>query len=336
MGNAAADIRKRYDNIDLLETIAMFCVISYHMTSDGITVNFDILGVGTPATYINYIIMSVLSICVPLFFFTNGFLLINKPFSLKKHLLKMARLLILGTVWAIIDSLIIMAINGEWVSVKEFVLFLWDMKIGWMNHLWFIGALICVYLFLPLIKLAADKYVRYFNYWVILCVIFILGNMFIVEALRMAGFVLTGRLIYIPDNIFHIVNPFRGVYGQAFLYFAIGSFFGLHQEKIHKWTDSRKFINTFTLTALFIVSAALLGLFGIFVCHYRNEFWDHVFGGYNTVFTAVNVLVLYELSRKYRFKGNILNRYIRTVSQCSLGIFLMHMIFIALIHMAGL
>lgn len=336
--NSTSDVNRtaRYDNIDLMEAVAMLMVISYHMTSDLMTVNADILGAPSAASYINYIVMSVLSVCVPVFFFSNGFLLINKPLDLKKHLLKMLRLAVLAIIWAFIDSFAVMAITGEWVGPKTFLHNIWDMKIGWMHHLWFLGALLCVYVFLPVIKAALEKSVKIFNYWVAVCVIFIMGNMLIVEALRIAGYVITGRSLFITDNIFHIINPFRGVYGQAFLYFAIGSFVGVHREKIQKFTDGKRYINTFTLTAVLIISTVLLGLYGIYVCKLSGIYFDHVFGGYNTVFTGINVLVLYELCRRYKYRDNLICRYIRAVSSCSLGIYLMHIIFLAAVQTSGL
>ncbi len=72
----------RYDSIDLIECIAMLFVVMYHST----TVPYDF----NQSAYecVNYFIRAILSTCVPLFFFANGYLLINKKFDLKKHLKK--------------------------------------------------------------------------------------------------------------------------------------------------------------------------------------------------------------------------------------------------------
>ena len=64
----------RYRNIDLMEVIAMYLVIFYHFT----TMQYDFMSNPQLISYINYSIRTICSMCVPLFFFANGFFINQK------------------------------------------------------------------------------------------------------------------------------------------------------------------------------------------------------------------------------------------------------------------
>ncbi len=122
--------------VDLLESIAIFLVLSYHGTNyscDFLQDSDNIL------YYVRYFLRTILSCCVPLFFFVNGYLLLNRKFDLKKHILKIVRLVILTVIWGIIDLFILMFVRNEFLSVKEFLMGVWSCKQGWINHLCYYG-----------------------------------------------------------------------------------------------------------------------------------------------------------------------------------------------------
>lgn len=75
---------KRLTYIDLLESIAIFFVLLYHSRLYAT----DFLSDSSISNYISYFSTTILSTCVPLFFFANGYLLFSKPFVLKKHIFK--------------------------------------------------------------------------------------------------------------------------------------------------------------------------------------------------------------------------------------------------------
>ena len=74
--------KSRIEYIDLLEASAILFVVLYH-TRD-YTYNF-LEGEKGLLLYVPYFFRAVLSTCVPLFFFANGFLLLNKKFDLKNR-----------------------------------------------------------------------------------------------------------------------------------------------------------------------------------------------------------------------------------------------------------
>ena len=87
-------------------------VVSYHAT----TVDYGIID-GRGYEIFNYIIRAFLSAGVPLFFFANGFLLMNRPFELKKHVIKLMRIIILTVVWAAINVVSLMLIRILWAFI---------------------------------------------------------------------------------------------------------------------------------------------------------------------------------------------------------------------------
>ena len=111
---------KRIDNIDLLESIAMFFVIVYHTKSD---ISHNILEEHSTVDNIDYCVRSILSTCVPLFFFCNGFLLFNRPFDLKKHLTKTFKLFALALIWGSLSASFAQFVihSGEPFCIKEFI-----------------------------------------------------------------------------------------------------------------------------------------------------------------------------------------------------------------------
>lgn len=117
---------KRLTYIDLLEAIAIFFVLLYHSTI--FSTNF----VSEPnfLHYGQYYLKAIMSTCVPLFFFANGYLLYSKELDLRKHIGKMVKLLIQTMVWAVITLLLLQPIKHEFLSLTEFVKAIWHWKGG--------------------------------------------------------------------------------------------------------------------------------------------------------------------------------------------------------------
>lgn len=174
--------------IDLVKFLGMLFVVLCHAA----TVNYDIIPTAlggcifqlpSPLTVAHYIVRALFSAGVPLFFFANGFLLIQKSFSLKKHLFKVVRLILLTEIWGMLTLLLLMPIKGEWLTPKDLFYARYSLQDGWLNPLWYMGALVCIYFFFPLIKAAFDHQRTLFRYWVAICVFFGFGNTFLLPIL---------------------------------------------------------------------------------------------------------------------------------------------------------
>jgi surface polysaccharide O-acyltransferase-like enzyme len=260
---------------------------------------------------------------VPLFFFANGYLLFRKEFVLREHILKIIRLSVLTLIWAIITLLLLQPIKQETLSLTEFIKAIWNWKQGWINHLWYMGSLICIYIFFPLLKTAYDNNYKTFLYFTIICAALTVGNTFLnqIGTLFISLF-LEKSFVFDGINFFNIFNPFRGIRGYSFVYFCLGGIAYLSENNIEK-IDAKK-RNTISIVGLFV---SCLGLFYV-GCRYSQvtgSIWDVVWNGYDSLFTLANVVFIYVLCLNW--KKNL--TLIRLISTNTLGIYFIHGVLLA-------
>lgn len=312
----------RWDYIDLIEFIGMFFVLIYHST----TYQFSWLDDNNTIYFIRYYLRTILSVCVPLFFFANGYLLLNRSFNLKKHIFKIVNIVVLTVVWGIIVVLILMPIEHEFLSIREILSYVWTWHQGWINYLWYMGALVCIYIFLPILKAVFDTKRNIFIYFTIICALLTFGN----RALSICGTILASghEVSFLDVNLFNIFNPFRGIYGYSFVYFCVGGLAHSFKEKIDLINvKKRNIYAAFTL----VLSCAGLFTTGIVLSKISGKMWDVVWEGYDTFFTFVNVCAIFMIAISYIPKKNsILSSYILNVSQNTLGIYFIHEVLIHL------
>lgn len=161
----------RFGYIDLLETIAIICIVFYH----GAIGNANILS-GKMIGYVNYFIQTLVAVAVPLFFVVNGFLLFGRGFNLKKHIRKTIRVAAIAIIWGVITIIFLMFIRGEYLSAKEFLLTFWQTRPNWTSHLWFLGELVCIYLLFPVLYYIHRDQRKIFIYFVVIGIAMIFGN----------------------------------------------------------------------------------------------------------------------------------------------------------------
>ena len=301
----------------MLESIAIFFVLAYH----GTNYNYNFLQDNEVVFFIRYYFRTILSCCVPLFFFANGFLLLNHEFDLKKHIVKIVRLTILTGLWGGIDLFILMFIKNEFLTVKEFLIGVWNWKQGWINHLWYMQALIVIYLLFPLIKCVYDSRRDVFYFFTIVAAILTFGNVLINISVSIVAHLLLSKNTVYSINWFNGFNLFRGIYGYSFVYFCIGG-------TANAWKDKLKFLNKIWGNIV-IILLSMLGLFsvGIALSFVQNNFWDVVWNGYDTLFTFINVFCIFSLCSRYKGKDNLFRKVIYTISSNTLGIYFIHVLF---------
>ncbi|MGN0334641.1 MAG: acyltransferase [Lachnospiraceae bacterium] len=310
--------RQRFSHIDLLKFIAMFAVLIYHSYIYPWEFNVHT----EPSASFNYNCMGIFSVCVPLFFLVNGYLLLNRPLDLKKHIKKTCRLTVITVTWAMIYMLILMPFRQEYFSVSELITAVMTWKEGWIHHLWFMGALVCLYIFFPLLKTAYDHYPRVFLYFLIICAVMTFGNKFLNMLAVLTKYLLTGTGIAFNTNWFNIFNPFAGMYGYSIVYFGLGGLLFKAEPQIRKKISGKRNV---ILTFFLMCSCILMAVWGQFYYRTTDVFWDIVFKGYDTLPVLFNVLVLYCFSLFYQpEKENLITRFIELVSSNTLGIYFMH------------
>lgn len=288
-----------------MEFSAILFVLIYHSlyitNSMAVTINF--LERASFFAYTDYFFTSLLSTCVPIFFFCNGFLLLNKPICLKIHICKTLRLVILTVLWAAISLLLIMQIEKTEWSFNTFLSDLWNIKFLWTNQLWFVCALVCIYLIFPLLKIAFDTNKNIFLYFTSMCAIFTFVNKFLIMAISIFYYLFRNSIINVDINLFHQFNPFRGIHGYSFVYFCVGGLIGLWHDKILCYMKRKKLlINTLSIIIL-LISCMSLTCWGIFYSTIQSNLHDIVWHGYDTIFTFINVISIYFLSLNYHPKA---------------------------------
>lgn len=309
---------QRYHHIDLMEALGIWFVVSYHST----LYECNWMEETKLLYYARYYLQAILSTCVPLFFFANGYLLLNKPFELNKHIKRTIRIMVLTVIWGCIDLLLIMPIEHNFFSFGEFVenLVGFTPK-GWINYLWFMGTMVTIYALFPLIKHVYDTKRSLFNYFVLMTMSFTFVYVFVKYAAIIIGYLTDSWSLSTFVCIVDQFSPFQGIYGFAFVYFCIGGMIKEKEEALLRLKYRKR------LAALALaLNWTLLFALGILFSTANGELWDTVWNGYDTAFTLMNTICIYCLCLDY--KGNI--RIIRTISTSTLGVYFIHMIFIHL------
>ena len=310
--------KKRYDFVDLLKSIAIFFVLVYHFSM----MNSDFIHYENWTSYINYYLKSLLSTCVPLFFFVNGGLLMNKSdLNIRKHIRKITKIIILTVLWGIITLIALSLIREEHLSYIEIIGGVYTLKQGWINHLWFFEALVVIYIFYPLLFNSLKTTPKYFYFFATAVFIFTFLNTFIGEFTKFLS--VTLKILESKNfdsiNYFSGFNAFKGIYGYSIGYFILGGILFNNQKKLK--TQKIKLISIGILP----ISMALLFIYGVKISVSNNNVWDIVWNGYDNIFTLINVILIFALSLHYKNRG-ALGKIINLISVNSLGIYLIHLI----------
>jgi Uncharacterized protein conserved in bacteria len=314
--------KERYAFIDLLKFIAIFFVLFYHFSY----YNYNFLTDANFSSYLYYYIRAILSCCVPLFFFINGALILNKTFDLKKHVKKLVRIVILTILWALIELIVIMFIKGEYLSLLEIFKGIIQLKHGWINHLWFMGALFTVYIFAPIIKSAFDSPdgKKNFHFFLIAFCLFSFGNSLLSMCINCLEYFMKADILANNNNTFAGFNTIRGVMLYSLSYFMLG---GLMFANRNKMLD--KHFKIYSIFAIFI-SMIGLTLYGIMMSNTDEKIFDIVWNGYDSVFTLINVCAFFIIT--FSYKGDKkLGKYLKIVGENTLGIYIIHILVIELL-----
>lgn len=309
--------KERFIFIDILEIIAIFCVVFYHTGSyqDNFLIKSSFL------YYLRYGLRGFMAICVPMFFFCNGFLLFSKPFNLKKHLLRMLRFAFIILFWGIV-LLICSTFFGDKVTFMNFISLPFTIEFDASRILWFLRALLCVYLLFPLMKLAFDKSKTIFIYFIALCPILIFGNNCINIFFIFFKYIFYGECASWNANYLFEYNLFSGPYMVAFAYFSVGGLMCYLWPKIKTLNKTR--VRIWSAVTVLVSSLMWLGMCA-FIGLTRKTLIDCVWDGYVTIFTLANVLALFMFMSSFEFKNQKLNNIYTLISQNTLGIYMFHM-----------
>lgn len=305
----------RLAHIDLLKSLAIWFVLLYHGT-----LYANVVYPNMPTQYVlRFFSRTILSTCVPLFFFASGYLLLKRPLNLKKHSFRTLRLAAVTCFWILFLLAVLQPYFGEYHNWAELRQSVWELRGGWNNQLWYMGVLIGIYLLLPLLKRTFDADRMSFYWFAAAAAFLVFGSSLVDLTVTVFDIVVKKEFFLFQNNlpVFRLMNPFGGTAGLGIAYFCLGGVACSLEERLLKIPALWR--NLAAVTGL-LVCCGTLGMLGWRFSLYLGVLWDVVWYGYVTVFTAGNTLCLYVLSLNLNREVPLL----RVISANTLGIYLVH------------
>lgn len=138
---------------DALKTVACFAVVMWHVSA----VSWYETGLSSPGDYFSYVVNMMVRFSVPCFLMISGYFLLDqsKPLSFKKlysHYVFRVFLIIIvtSTLWFVFENVLGVI---EVTSIGDMLRSI----IAGPYHIWYLWALIAVYIFLPILRLIAGN-----------------------------------------------------------------------------------------------------------------------------------------------------------------------------------
>ena len=279
----------RNTNLDLLKIMACIGVVLLHTTMPG----FKETGSWNYLTYLYYLG----TYSIPLFFMVNGYLLLGKNgISYSYILQKIKWILVTVSIW----TLIIWIYKRDFSQnpIKKVLGSL--LQRGYFFQFWFFGALILIYLCLPILKRFLKSKNRYL---LVLSLLVIIG--FVLE--------LTNYLLQKPVQVY-VIQTFR--LWTWFFYYILGGF--IAQFNLANLRSCFKnWMKVVTLVLLFI-SPFILYVLAKDIHHnlYAEYFYDSIFVKIVSLGFFLTVLT-FDLNTDK-------NRWIIYISNQIMGVFIIH------------
>ena len=306
--------KKRVQYLDIIKVVSIFLIVFVH---------FVLLSETIPA---NFCMMACLA-GVPMFFMVNGALLFSRPLDLRKHIRKTIMVYLVLVIWRLLYLPIVgPACQVDVLSFGKGRLLSYLFAFGnleglQIGHLWFMEALLAVYVVFPLFRIAFDlKYggriTLFFAVYSLVMTNGMTGMQMALDALARAGIALGCDITGLE-----VLNPF-GLYANMLGFFLLGAW-------IHLSWDDGKNRKKWGLPGL---AAGLMGLAGMWAVKWYTSgspAWDgsYLDQGYRhipVVFMAVGFFLFF---RSLTIRNSIAARILEAVASRTLGIYYLHWIF---------
>ena len=309
----------RIVGLDLAKLLAALLVVYYHLV---FPFPPDVSSPGFRWTTIPYMLFSFVSICVPLFFASSGALLLNREASLSKTLRRCAHLLFLLVFWAVFSLALIMAMRGQWFGVKEFVFILRDLRVGFIQHLWYMPSFLILMLLSPVFQTLKKHNPKVLYYFTGVLFLFTFGDKLLNDMEYVVRWLLGKWGYYDSRSFFGYLNFFKYHYWYMFVYFVAG---GLLLERAEDLKKYRKWV-----IAAIPLCIVISGTIAVARSQVSGSEFDPVFYNYPSMFTLILAAAVFLLLLWSR-PGQWLRRFAQAVSQVSLGIYLIHWLLIEVV-----
>lgn len=306
MKNKHEQKQKQIIWVDSIRVVACFMVVFLHSAAPLLYMYNKI---GLSNWFVGNIYDSLVRVCVPLFFMISGFLLLQKDESLTVYFTKrFSKLFIPLVFWSVFFVLWKNIFElGRSPSLSDFSSLILTPS---YYHLWFLYALIGLYLFIPILrKVAHNSDDTLLNYYVL------------IWFLAVSIIPLIQKFIGIDSRI--DLNSISGFIG----YFVLGLILGKKQisTKVFYISTAVYFMSVILTIIATYVFTSKNG--GIFVGYFYGYLSPHIVVASAACFIAIKyITVNTQLSEKPLFQ-----EIIKTISSCSFGIYLVHTVFLFLL-----
>lgn len=301
-------------NIELIRVFAIFMTVMIHISNFyinkfGEISNFDFL---ISVTY-----NSFSRICVPLFFMVSGIFLIGRDFDKRKYLKRIFKFTLILVIWSVIYYLSNSGFDFKNLCTVFFTS-LFNAN-ATSRHLWFLYAIIGIYIALPFINSMCKNLTREQE------------NLFLILWLAFSGFV----VIFVPLARFFtktnidVTYPIPIINSAYYLgYFISGHI--LYKVFSNIKPDKKKNL----ICLLGYIVPTLITIFTTFFISIRNGRFYTPLTWYRSIFivlSAISVFILIIINEE-----KIKNKLILKLSKHSFGIYLIHMLVFNILKTTGI
>jgi surface polysaccharide O-acyltransferase-like enzyme len=313
-------LSQRSSGLDLIKSLGLLLVIFYHISGTP-----DILSSGSLLTGLGYFFYPFLSCCVPLFFMVSGALALSRPIALRKNTLRCAHLLVITLLWLVICLSAVLWLRGERVSLSEFWDIAAELRVGYVQHLWYLPNFLFLCALLPVLQSLKTHTPKIYGYFLLLILVLTFGNMLLSDLEYLLRWVLGKRGYQGYRSYFWYPKYFDYHYWYSFVYFALGDYMFSHREPLGGY---RKYC-PWTI----LLSIGALALIGAAKSYVRGSLWDTVFYNYSDPFALVLTASVYLLLQNVQM-GPRLRNVTGSLATCSLGIYVTHWLFLEALRQA--
>lgn len=307
--------KERFAGLDLLKALAILLVVFIHDND----IFIDFLSRPDAVTYANYGLYSLVSLCVPILFFVNGALVMNKPYDAKRFFRKTVKIALLTVIWGVLTLAALMLLHGDAFSAGGFFRDLWYWKQDYINHLWFLQVLVMIYLFLLVGIPAWQARSAGFRFFFLSLLVLTAGNALLLAGANLFQAVFRLDVIQGQFNFFNQFNPFTGNFGYSFAYVLLGGWMFANRERFQtaRWRG--------IAAGVFLAAMLLLIGYGLILSYANGT--RYIFGtiDYGSIFAFAATASLFVLTMNYKGGGRF-GRLIALIGRNTMAVYLLHRI----------
>lgn len=269
------------------------------------------------APLVNVYVRSLMSCCVPVFFFIAGVLYAHRSLSFKKGFTKVGKLFALTLIWALLLWPIVVLEKGGNLGLNHYASGVLTLQQGVINFLWFLPALAIVYSVLPFFCVVAARDRLAFRRIVVFIAVLVFGIDALSRLADIVFWITESQILLKAVGFINLFNPLRGIYGFSIAFCLVGMCWGELDAAI---SFPRAVIGL-------LLVPVFLSVYVLARIELTGEGYDPVWYGYGCVTTLIVVLCSFSLCTKFLACTDAegpARRALSRIGQNSFGVYILH------------